>query len=193
MKLIIGLGNPGAKYQMTRHNIGFMVVDALNQNLGNSGFKSEHKALVNKIHLGSTHILLAKPQTYMNLSGESVRLLMDYYGVSLNDVLIIHDDIDQDFGGIKFQAKRGHGGHNGIRNIHQVLGTNEYARLKLGVGRPNGQMDVASYVLQDFSKLEIPMLMEFLSIACETVEYFCQFGLDKAATKYNSFNLKESL
>lgn len=186
MKLIVGLGNPGSKYQMTRHNIGFMVIDALVEIHRGGSFKQEHKAHTQKLLLSSQPILLAKPQTYMNNSGESVRALVDYYNIDISDLLIIHDDIDQAFGAMKYQKKRGHGGQNGIRSIHQHLGTNDYARLKMGVGRPSHPaQDVANYVLQDFSRSELKDLPDILSLACESVEVFAHEGLENAANRYN--------
>lgn len=187
MQLIVGLGNPGAKYLMTRHNIGFMVVDSLAHQLNEGQFKSEHKSLVCKAHLQGEVVLLAKPQKYMNLSGESVRALIDYYSIPIENILVVHDDIDQAFGALRFQVNRGHGGHNGIRDIHKHLNSKEYNRLKLGVGRPShAAMDVADYVLQNFNSDEQKKLPDFLNLCVDSVECYILNGLNKAATKYNS-------
>lgn len=188
MKLIVGLGNPGAKYILTRHNLGFMVLDGLASEAGisDSQWKSEKKALTTKIRLGGDVVLLVKPQTFMNLSGESVRALMDYYSVELDDLLIIHDEVDFPFDVMKFQKARGHGGHNGIRSTHQHLGSNDYARLKMGVGRPPGRQEVADYLLSNFSKDEINQLPDFLSRACDGVAFWVEQGTTKAANQFNS-------
>ncbi len=188
MKLLVGLGNPGAKYVLTRHNLGFMVLDGLAGSVGisDSQWKSEKKALTTKIRLGGESALLVKPQTFMNLSGESVRALVDYYSIELEDLLIIHDEVDFPFQVMKFQKARGHGGHNGIRSTHQYLSTNDYARLKMGVGRPPGRQDVADFLLSNFSKTEMQELPDFLSNACEGVAFWVEQGTAKAANQFNS-------
>lgn len=186
MKLIVGLGNPGNKYALTRHNIGFMAVDALANRLGADRFRSEHRAEVVKTSLASTPLLLVKPQTYMNLSGESVRPIMDFYKIAPQDILVLHDEVDLPFSSMKLQKARGHGGHNGVRNIHQILGTNDYARLRLGVGKPlDPRFAVADYVLQNFSGEEMSHMRDYLNMACEAIELWIQSGFDKAATTVN--------
>ena len=192
MHLIIGLGNPGAKYQLTRHNIGFMIIEALAHHFGSPHFKSEHRAEVTKIKNHSKPLLLAKPQTFMNLSGESVRSLVDYYNIDLKKLLIIHDEVDLPFGSIKYQYQRGHGGHNGIRSAHQHLKTNEYSRLRVGIGRPeNNQMEVANYVLQKFSDKELKELPDFLSHTGESIMYFIEKGFSSTANHYNQNDQNE--
>lgn len=188
MKLLVGLGNPGSKYQFTRHNIGFMLIDALAEMAGaRNTFREEMKALTLKLEIAGSPALLVKPQTYMNLSGESVQPLMSYYKIAMKDLLVIQDDIDQPYGQVRFHIRRGHGGHNGIRSIHQLLGTDDYARLKMGVGRPlDPRHDVADYVLGNFSKPEESGLLEFLRLGSEAVEYFVQHGVEKSANHYNS-------
>lgn len=201
MKLIVGLGNPGPKYQTTRHNIGFLFVDAMVEACaGSRQYKSEFKAETQKFKIGDQQVVACKPQTFMNLSGESVQPLMKFYNLSPADVLVVHDEIDQPFGAMKFQTKRGHGGHNGIRNIHQMLGTDEYARLRLGVGRPpvfvgdDGEtirksMDVHEWVLQSFSKTEQARMGEFLEIALQGVELWTRDGIGAASTQFNGKEL----
>ena len=132
MKCIVGLGNPGTKYLFTRHNIGFMLVDVL---ADRGGFQKKHESLVRKIQVNNQPVLLVKPQTYMNLSGKAVRDILVFYKISFKDLLVVQDDMDQGFLHLKFQKNRGHGGHNGIRSIHDELKTSDYARLKLGIGR----------------------------------------------------------
>ncbi|MCB0386077.1 MAG: aminoacyl-tRNA hydrolase, partial [Bdellovibrionales bacterium] len=151
-----------------------------------SSFKAEHKALTLKIRIEGQVVLLAKPQTYMNLSGESVQALVAYYGGSPNELLVVHDEVDLAFASIRYQKNRGHGGHNGIRSIHQLLGTQEYNRLKLGVSRPaNPRMDVADFVLQTFNNDEMKELPDFLSLASESMEAYIRDGFEKAASRYN--------
>lgn len=186
MYLIVGLGNPGLKYQLTRHNIGFLAIDAFAKRLQSSPFKSEHKAEITKIRLGTEQAILAKPQTYMNLSGESVQALMSYYKIDQEQLLVIHDEIEIPYNAIRFQKNRGHGGHNGIRNIHQLLGNNKYHRLRLGVGRPSHpSMDVASYVLQNFSDEEQNSLSDYLNDICDSLESYIENGFEKTATRFN--------
>lgn len=185
MFLIVGLGNPGPRYQLTRHNVGFMVIDALADHLRIPAPTEQFKALVGKTRLDDHDLCLVKPQTYMNLSGESVQGLMAYYKIPLENLLVIHDDIDQSFGEIKFQKNRGHGGHNGVRNIHEKIGS-DYARLKLGVGRPTiPQMDVADYVLQNFAREQESKLAEFIGQAADAALDFVEFGFAVAQNKYN--------
>ena len=191
MQLIVGLGNPGSKYLMTRHNIGFMVVDSLAHRFADGSFKSEHKTLTCKIRIQGQMALLAKPQKYMNLSGECVRAIVDYYDIAIEDILVIHDDIDQPFGALRFQTNRGHGGHNGIRDIHKHLNTKEYNRLKLGVGRPSHPgMDVADYVLQNFNQEEQKQLPDYLGLCTDAVEAYILDGMNKAATRFNQTTIK---
>ncbi len=185
MKLIVGLGNPGPKYALTRHNIGFIVVDALAQELGVSHFRDEHKAKTAKTTLNGEQIILAKPQTFMNLSGDSVRPLLDFYKIDVTDLLILQDEVDIPFSHIRFHIRRGHGGHNGIRHLHQILATEDYARLKLGVGRPaDPRFQVADYVLANFSEPQSD-LIEFIGDACEAVSLWTKNGTEKAANHYN--------
>ena len=205
MKLIVGLGNIGSHYQLTRHNVGFMVVDAL----GSSSWQKSELSFVQKIQ--NNQVLLVKPQTQMNLSGRAVQYLMSYYKVENQDLLVIHDDIDLEFLQMKFQRGRGHGGHNGVRNIHELLGHSDYYRLRLGVGRNSpkksvqlnsstGVLDeqvrvhkihqVSKHVLSQFSKEELPQLEEFLAQSVQAVEHFISKGGESAG---NYFNQKQSL
>lgn len=198
MKLIVGLGNPGPKYSLTRHNIGFMVVDVLAEASGTSiNWKSEFKGQTTKITIGRTPVLLCKPQTFMNLSGEAVQPLVHMYKIPLEDVLVIHDEIDIPFGEVRFQSKRGAGGHNGIKSLHQMLGSDAYCRLRVGVGRPpvfvndEGQktgavMEVHKYVLQNFNQDEQNALREDLfSLYVDAVDTWVAEGLGPASTQFN--------
>lgn len=184
--MIVGLGNPGREYENTRHNIGFMVVDEYLRSALLPQEKTEKKALTYKTKIGTESVLFVKPQTYMNLSGESVVALMNYYKVDPEHLLVLHDDIDLAFGQIKLQKKRGHGGQNGIRNIHQLLGHNDYMRLKLGVGRPSHPgMDVAAWVLSKFKNDEQTELQDLLNRGCKALESFVIDGPKKAMEEFN--------
>lgn len=186
MWLIVGLGNPGDEYALTRHNIGFMALDGFLKSVGGSHWSSEHKAHVAKFKLDGEQVILAKPMTYMNRSGESVQALMNFYKIDKDKVLVLQDDIDQAFGKIRFHKNRGHGGHNGIRDISEKLATADYARLKLGVGRPaHPDFPVADYVLGRFNKEEEPQMSDFLNKSLDAVECFIFEGLQKASTKFN--------
>ena len=190
MWLIVGLGNPGSKYAFTRHNIGFLTIDFFAKSLeadhGRLVWSEEHKAHICKTKIDQTPVVLAKPNTFMNRSGESVQALMNYYKINQEHLIVIQDDIDQEYGKARFHKNRGHGGHNGIRDISEKLGSADYVRLKLGVGRPpHPNMEVADYVLSKFSEEEQNTLSEFLNKAGDAIESLLFDGLAKASTKYN--------
>lgn len=186
MHLIVGLGNPGQKYSMNRHNIGFMACDYWLKSLNGSDYREEHKALTRRFKIEDTEILLAKPQTFMNLSGQSVVALMNFYKIPKENLLVVHDDIDLPFGSMKLQHNRGPGGQNGVKNISELLGNNEYTRLKLGVGRPaHPEFAIHDYVLGNFPKEEAVLLDQYLEKACDAIEGFIFEGLSKASTKFN--------
>ena len=190
MWLVVGLGNPGDKYLMTRHNIGFMAIDAFLVTGQLPPWKSEKKAKTYHLQLDDEKVVMCQPQTYMNLSGDSVAGLAEFYKIPAENIVVIHDDIDQEYGTVKIQTNRGHGGHNGIRDITQKLGTNEYIRVKLGVGRPsNPKMDVAAYVLQKFSPEEQSNLPEFLNQAGDIIESLIISGMKNTANKYSGKKL----
>ncbi len=184
--LLVGLGNPGTKYALTRHNIGFLAVDMLAEGYGARSWTTEHKALVLKIKTDHGNLILAKPQTFMNKSGESVQAITHFYKIPLENILVAQDDIDQEFGKIRFHKNRGHGGHNGIRNISELLGTPDYARLKLGVSRPPVPgPEVVDWVLSKFSSDEETNLPAFLNRAGDATESWMQNGLQIASTQFN--------
>lgn len=187
MWLIVGLGNPGGEYKLTRHNIGFMATDYLIQSLGNPPVKNQFKAEIAQTKWNNHQIIICKPQTFMNLSGESVQPLMGFYKIPLDHLIVIHDDIDQAFEQMKIHKNRGHGGHNGIKSISGLLGSADYIRLKLGVGRPlNPNIPVADYVLGKFTKEEFEKLPGFLNRSLDAVENIIQDGVQKASTKFNT-------
>ncbi len=188
MWLIVGLGNPGVKYALNRHNIGFMTLDAWLQGLQGPSWSvdQDHRGLLARLSIDDEKVFFLKPQTYMNKSGESVRSVMDYFKIDADRLLVVQDDIDQSFGKMRFHKSRGHGGHNGIRNITEALGHDNYARLKLGVGRPeNSNIQVADYVLQNFSDSEQAEIPALLNGACDAMECFIFEGLSKASTLFN--------
>ncbi len=185
MWLICGLGNPGAKYSMNRHNIGFMALDAYCAGVGLPRWKEEKQALVTRLKIEDRETIFVKPQTFMNKSGESVQALMAYYKIPLENLIVLHDEIDIGFGAIKLHKNRGPGGHNGLKSINEKLGSQDYIRVKLGVGRPeNPNMDVASFVLQNFAPHEQGQLNDFLSVAGDAIESLIIDGYQKAATKF---------
>lgn len=186
MFLLVGLGNPGSQYALTRHNIGFLAVDMFAKSLNVTNWKEEHKALTCRLSLDGTPVILAKPQTYMNLSGESVIPLLHYYKIPQENLIVAHDDLDIPFKSIRVQKNRGHAGHNGIRSISEQLGNADYIRLKLGIGRPpHPEMKVADYVLQKFSSDEMTQLDDFLNVAGDVAESIIFEGVQKAANRYN--------
>ncbi len=186
MHLIVGLGNPGAKYSMNRHNIGFIACDYWLKSLNGSDYREEHKAYTKRFKIDGAEVLLAKPQTYMNNSGQSVVALMNFYKIPKENLLVAHDDIDLPFGTMKIQHNRGAGGQNGVKSISELLGHNEYSRLKLGVGRPpHPDFAVADYVLGNFPDEEAQLLDQYLQKSSAAIESFVLEGLNKASTKFN--------
>jgi len=165
MKLIIGLGNPGKEYAKTRHNVGFMVIDALAKNLGvdfklNKKFQAEIAVIKN----GKEEIVLAKPQTFMNLSGISTRAILDFYKIKPKDIIVIHDDKDILFGEVKYQSDRSAAGHNGIKSLIEHLGTQDFARIRIGVAWEDKEKmgDTANFVLMNFTKTELTSLEDII-------------------------------
>ena len=183
--LIIGLGNPGREYRETRHNIGFMLVDRLAVKLNARFTRLQSKALVASTTDNERKIILAKPQTFMNLSGQSVQGLVHFYKLPLTNLLVAHDDLDLPPGTIRIRPDGGSAGQKGMSSILERFGTDEFPRLRMGVGRPPGQMAAPDYVLQDFSKGEMPTISETLDRAVEAVLTFVTEGLEMAMNKYN--------
>ena len=183
--LLIGLGNPGREYRDNRHNAGFMLIDRLAVRLNARGMKLQSKAIVTSTIYQDRKLILAKPQTYMNLSGHSVQGLANFYKLSLDNLLVVHDDLDLPFGTIRLRPGGGPGGQKGVASAIERLGTKDFARLRIGIGRPPGRMDPADYVLQDFSDEEMKTLSENLDHAADAVLIFVMEGLDRAMNKYN--------
>ena len=183
--LLIGLGNPGREYRDNRHNYGFMLIDRLAVRLNARGMKLQSKAIVINTIYEEHKLILAKPQTYMNLSGHSVQGLAYFYKLPLENLLVAHDDLDLPFGTIRLRPGGGPGGQKGVASAIERLGTQDFARLRLGIGRPPGRMDPAAYVLQDFSREDMKILSEVLDRAADAVLEFVVHGLDKAMNKFN--------
>lgn len=172
MKLIIGLGNPGKKYQTHKHNIGFMVVDELASDLGLSFNQTKFKSLYAQGQLGNEKIILIKPQTFMNLSGEAVQAWLDFYKLSKEDLLIIYDDMDLEVGQIRLRLKGGSGGHNGIKSIIQHLGDPIFNRIRIGVGRPYPGQSVVSHVLSSFRKEDEQAIEDGIYQSVDAIKYW---------------------
>lgn len=183
--LIVGLGNPGAKYAKTRHNVGFWVVDELARRHGLGGERSEKRAQTRDGGMRGARVKLAKPHTFMNRSGESVRALVDYYDIPLERLLVIHDDLDTPFGSIRLRKSGGHGGQNGLRSIIQHLGSQEYARLRFGIGRPPGRMSPVDFVLQPFKGDAAIQADEMVGRAADAVECWLVDGIEVAMSRFN--------
>ena len=183
--LIVGLGNPGREYAETRHNVGFHVIDALAQRHNLTNFTSERKALTASLRIKGQSVILAKPQTYMNLSGESVRALMDYYKVDVDHLIVIHDDLDLPFGTLRLRNTGGHGGQNGVRNIILHSGSKEFARVRFGIGRPPGKMKARDYVLHKFQGDDVITANQIVETACNAVELWLEEGIGLAMSRYN--------
>ena len=183
--LIIGLGNRGREYRLNRHNIGFMLVDRLAERLGVTFSRLEGKALVTKGDYQDQRLVLAKPQTYMNLSGQSAGALLRFYKVPLEHLLVAYDDVDLPFGMLRLRSSGGSAGQKGMRSIIDRLGSQEFPRLRLGIGRPPGRMDAAAYVLQDFTRHEAEILPQILDRAVEAVLTFVSEGIIAAMNSYN--------
>ena len=186
MYIIVGLGNPGKQYEGTRHKIGFDVIDALADKYNISVIERKHKALIGKGVVAGQKVILVKPLTFMNLSGESVREVLDYYKVDEEEQLIVvYDDISLVPGGLRIRGKGSAGGHNGIKNILQHLGHDVFKRVKVGVGEKPKGWDLVDHVLGRFTTEERKAVDEAVKVAVEAVEMLVTFGLDEAMNKCN--------
>ena len=186
MKIVVGLGNPGRSYSRNRHNIGFMVVDSLAVENDVDVKKMSFGALVGKGMICGESVLLAKPQTFMNLSGDAVAPLVGYYKLSHDDLIVLHDDMDIEFGKIKISKGAGNGGHNGVRSIINNLGKNDFLRIRLGVGRPPEGIDSADYVLNNFN--DGALARDLIGTGAKAVCECLQSGLEVAQQKFNVTN-----
>jgi PTH1 family peptidyl-tRNA hydrolase len=186
MYLIAGLGNPGDKYIKTRHNIGFLVIDEITKNLSTTSINNPNFQALTQKYLSNIYV---KPQTFMNLSGESILNIAEYYNIPNENIIIIHDDIDLSFGTVKFKIGGGHGGHNGLRSIDSHIGK-DYIRIRIGVGKPNNKVDVANYVLSNFAKEELINLENIIFHTTKAINLIPKFTLEEIKSKY-TLKLKE--
>ncbi len=183
--LVVGLGNPGREYRGNRHNVGFMTIDRCCEAFGIKIGKVQAKALIGNGSWQDRKIILAKPQTYMNLSGDAIGSLMRYYKVPLEQLIVAHDDLDLPVGTLRLRPGGGSAGQKGVESTIQKIGTPNFPRLRIGIGRPPGQMDAAAYVLQDFSKADQEILFPTLDRAVEAVKVFLLNGLEAAMNQFN--------
>lgn len=185
MHIIVGLGNPGKQYERTRHNVGFEVIDRLAGRWGICVEERKYRALCGKGMIGGQKVMLLKPQTFMNLSGESVRAAMDFYQAPAEDLIVVCDDISLDTGQLRIRKKGSAGGHNGLKNIIAQLGTEEFPRIRVGIGGKPERMDLADYVLGHFSKGEWERMEGAFADAASAVEMMIGDGADAAMNRYN--------
>lgn len=185
MKLIVGLGNPGSKYIGTRHNIGFQAIDKIGDAFLIPVETRKHKALIGKGKIERETVILAKPQTFMNNSGESVRELADFYKVEPRDIILLFDDISLAVGQLRIRARGSAGGHNGIKSVIAHLGSNEFPRVKIGIGERPAWQDLAGYVLERFTREEIPIMDEATNRACEAVYTMISRDISAAMNEFN--------
>lgn len=185
MYIIAGLGNPDGRYENTRHNVGFEVIDILADRMGICADEKKHRALCGRGALEGQKVILLKPQTYMNLSGESVRAAADFYKAEPENIIVVYDDISLEPGQLRIRGKGSAGGHNGIKNIIAHLGTQEFPRVKVGIGEKPKGMDLADYVLSHFSQGERETMREAYKEAAEAVAVMVGQGIDEAMNRFN--------
>lgn len=186
ISLIVGLGNPGPEYANTRHNVGFRCIDAL-ADRHNLRFedKKRAKARIALGRIGEHRVLLAKPQTYMNLSGSAVQGLLTFYRIPPTQMIVVYDDLDLPVGTLRIRPKGGSGGHRGLSDIIQRLGTQNFPRIRVGIGRPESGMDPAAYVLLPFRQQEEPLIQEAITRVLQAIETWLNEGIDPAMNRYN--------
>lgn len=184
MKLIVGLGNPGKEYENTRHNTGFMIIDSYAKKLGVDINKDKYNGLYTDVNINGEKVILLKPQSYINLSGEVIRKYVDFYKIDISDILIIHDDLDLDIGTYKIKQKGSSGGHNGLKNIELHLGTQEYKRIKIGISN-NKLIDTKDYVLGKISSDENKKLEEVKDIIMNVLDDYFKVDFNTLMSKYN--------
>jgi PTH1 family peptidyl-tRNA hydrolase len=189
IKLIVGLGNPGADYELTRHNIAWILLDT-HKDLGSSSWKNKFKGDYSDFSVDGEKIYALKPQTFMNLSGESVRPLCDFFKIKVEEILVVHDELDLPFGQVHFKKGGGLAGHNGLKSINQHMGSPEFYRMRLGIGRPE-RGSVSNWVLSKFPASQDTELSIVMEKGNEALEFFLKEGFKKASNKYNKKNFLE--
>jgi len=185
MKIIAGLGNPGAEYAHTKHNVGFMLVDALAEELGIDAWREKFNALVAEGRIGAEKVLLVKPLTYMNESGRALAPLLDWYKLAPEELIVVHDDMDIAVGTIRLRRKGSAGGHNGIKSLLAHIGSQEFSRVRIGIGRPLPGWTVVRHVLAPFSAEDGPKVHEAIAYLLPAVECIVTDGIDMAMNRYN--------
>jgi len=185
MRLIVGLGNPGERYRRTRHNVGFMVLDALAARAGAKRGREESGAWVASGELGAESVLLVKPLSFMNRSGGPVLGLLRTYGTEPRDVVVVLDDVALPLGELRLRERGGHGGHNGLRSVIDVLGTEEFPRLRIGIRKEDGTDELADYVLSEFPKEDVLVVQEMVGYAADAVECLIREGVPAAMNRFN--------
>lgn len=183
--LIVGLGNPGREYRTNRHNVGFMVLDRLAEELDTSFSRVKMNALVTAVRWKGERLILVKPQTFMNLSGQAVSSFKRFYKLPHENIMVVYDDVDLPFDHLRLKPNGGDAGQKGVRSIIQQLGTKEFPRLRVGIGRPPGRTPVSDYVLQDFSRDEKEKLPFVLDRAALAAMHFIEHGMNSAMTRFN--------
>lgn len=186
--LVVGLGNPGENYARTRHNLGFLVADLLADRLG-AKFKAHKRSGAEVVtgRLAGHSVVVAKPRCYMNESGRQVGPLAKFYSVSPGDVIVIHDELDLEFGRIRLKLGGGEGGHNGVRSVAAALGTKDFQRVRIGIGRPPGRKDPATFVLENFAAAERPEVPTICEQAADATELLIQLGLEAAQNRVHAW------
>lgn len=184
MKLIVGLGNPGREYERTRHNIGFNIIDEYLSSKGILNFKEKFQGLYSELNFKGEKIIFLKPQKYMNLSGEVVKKYMDFFKINLDDILIIHDDLDTPCGSIKLRLTGGSGGHNGLKNIESNINSKDYKRIKIGISNDK-KIDTKDYVLGKFDNEELEKINKAIKKSVDIIDDYLILDFDKLMNKYN--------
>ncbi|WP_024983375.1 aminoacyl-tRNA hydrolase [Brevibacillus borstelensis] len=185
MKVIVGLGNPGKKYEDTRHNAGFIAIDKINDKWGIPVVQNKFRALIGEGRIEGEKVLLVKPQTYMNLSGESIAEILKFYKLTPEDVVVIYDDLDLPPGQLRLREKGSAGGHNGIKSLILHMGTQEFKRIKIGIGRPEPGRSVSDYVLHPFSTAERSLIDEAADLAAAAAAMWTKEPFVKVMNQYN--------
>ena len=191
MFLIVGLGNPGIQYENTRHNIGFKVIDNISKEYNIEINRQKFKGVYGEGFINGEKVILLKPTTYMNLSGESIREVVDFYKLTCEDIVVIYDDISLDVGRLRIREKGSAGGHNGIKSIIAHLGTDVFPRIKVGVGQPN--IDLVNYVLGKFTDEEMEVLSESIDASTKAVSEIIKDDVNTAMNKFNGFKATKSI
>lgn len=185
MKLVVGLGNPGDYYRLTRHNIGFLIVEKVAQEHNLQFSQNRFHSTIGEGTIADQRVVVARPLTYMNLCGEAAKKLLAHFEIDHKALIVVHDDLDMEFGKIKIKEKGGHGGHNGIRSIISTLGADDFVRLKVGIGRPINNRGVTDYVLSSFDSEQLDFLPGVLHLAANAVVSIVTHGLQVAMNEFN--------